>query len=239
MNPPFSATAGRVKGKRDTKVGGQHVEQALARLRPGGRLVALVGEGMAADRPAFRDWWSAIRKKYNVRANIGISGEAYRKFGTTFDNQILVIDKTGPTKDPGAIITGKVDQVEDLIGLLEVIRNDRTHPGQQFPAESGGQALAGPGSLPGYVVSPATGTAGTFEKRLLTHTAMEGNEGAMEFAIEKLQREKPEDAMEMLVSPDDPDEVRLTPEDLDGASLEDGALLVAELIHQLLIEERD
>ena len=77
------------------------------------------------------------------------------------------------------------------------------------------------------------------EKRLLTHTAMEGNEGAMEFAIEKLQREKPEDAMEMLVSPDDPDEVRLTPEDLDGASLEDGALLVAELIHQLLIEERD
>ena len=163
MNPPFSATAGRVKGKRDTKVGGQHVEQALARLRPGGRLVALVGEGMAADRPAFRDWWSAIRKKYNVRANIGISGEAYRKFGTTFDNQILVIDKTGPTKDPGAIITGKVDQVEDLIGLLEVIRNDRTHPGQQFPAESGGQALAGPGSLPGYVVSPATGTAGTRE----------------------------------------------------------------------------
>ncbi|MCB1602138.1 MAG: hypothetical protein KDI66_19110, partial [Xanthomonadales bacterium] len=159
MNPPFSATAGRVKGKRDTKVGGQHVEQALARLRPGGRLVALVGEGMAADRPAFRDWWSAIRKKYNVRANIGISGEAYRKFGTTFDNQILVIDKTGPTKDPGAIITGKVDQVEDLIGLLEVIRNDRTHPGQQFPAESGGQALAGQGSLPGFAVPDSTGPA--------------------------------------------------------------------------------
>ena len=43
--------------------------------------------------------------------------------------------------------------------------------------------------------------------------------------------------MEMLVSPDDPDEVRLTPEDLDGAKLRT-ALLVAELIHQLLIEER-
>ena len=75
--------------------------------------------------------------------------------------------------------------------------------------------------------------------RMLEHTAMEGSEVAMQFAIEKLLRAKPEEAMQMLVSPDDPDEVRLTPEDLDGASLEDGALLVAELIHQLLIEERD
>ena len=66
---------------------------------PGGRLVALVGEGwrQTARHSATED---AMRfaKKYNVRANIGISGEAYRSSKTTFDNQILVIDKTGPTK---------------------------------------------------------------------------------------------------------------------------------------------
>jgi len=96
MNPPFSATAGRLSGKK-TKYGARHIEQALKKLSPNGRLVAIVGRGMAADKPAFADWWQKIKKEYNVLANVGINGEEYRKFGTTFDNQILVIDKTGPT----------------------------------------------------------------------------------------------------------------------------------------------
>ena len=52
MNPPFSATGGRVNGHR-TAFGARHIEQALLRLKPGGRLVAIVGRGMAADRPGF------------------------------------------------------------------------------------------------------------------------------------------------------------------------------------------
>jgi tRNA G10 N-methylase Trm11 len=54
MNPPFSATGGRVRG-HNTAFGARHVEQALLRLKPGGRLVAIVGRGMALDRPTFRD----------------------------------------------------------------------------------------------------------------------------------------------------------------------------------------
>lgn len=123
MNPPFSSTAGRVQGQRDTTNGARHIEQALKRLQDGGRLVAIVGQGMAADRPAFKVWWSAIGKKYNVRANIGISGKEYAKYGTTFDNQILVIDKTGATTQP--VLTGHVESVADLPNLLEGIRNDR------------------------------------------------------------------------------------------------------------------
>lgn len=46
MNPPFSATGGRVQG-HSTEFGARHVEQALLRLKPGGRLVAIVGRGMA------------------------------------------------------------------------------------------------------------------------------------------------------------------------------------------------
>lgn len=123
MNPPFSATAGRMEGVRETSIGARHIEQALKRLEPGGRLVAIVGEGMAADRPAFRDWWSQIGKEYNVRANIGMSGAEYAKYGTSFDNQMLVIDKDGPTKAP--TVTGKVDKIEDLIDLLKGVRDDR------------------------------------------------------------------------------------------------------------------
>ncbi|HET6719577.1 MAG TPA: strawberry notch family protein, partial [Rhodocyclaceae bacterium] len=133
MNPPFSATAGRVQGKRDTNVGALHVEQALKRLAKGGRLVAIVGEGMGADRSAFKDWWKKIQTSYNVRANIGISGQEYAKYGTTFDNQILVIDKTGPTT--GQVVTGKVDSVDDLPQLLEAIRNDRAPITEQVATE--------------------------------------------------------------------------------------------------------
>ena len=44
MNPPFSATGGRVNGHR-TAFGARHIEQAPLRLKPGGRLVAIVGCG--------------------------------------------------------------------------------------------------------------------------------------------------------------------------------------------------
>lgn len=134
MNPPFSRAA--LTDRRSTEVGANHVEQALKLLPPGGRLVAIVGEGMAADKPAFAAWWSRISKLYNVRANIGVSGEEYRKYGTTFGNQMLVIDKTGPTPQGGTVV-GSVDKVEDLIPLLEKVRNDRP-TAQPTPAQPGG-----------------------------------------------------------------------------------------------------
>lgn len=152
MNPPFSATAGRKKGERKTSHGAQHIEQALKRLQPGGRLVAIVGEGMAMDRPAFRAWWDKIKNEYNVRANIGISGKTYAKYGTTFDNQILVIDKTGPTT--GDVITGNVERPSELPGILEDIRNDRvdtqaadelSQTREPEAAEPGGRREAEPG----------------------------------------------------------------------------------------------
>ncbi len=105
MNPPFSATGGRVTG-HNTKFGARHVEQALLRLKPGGRLVAIVGRGMALDRVVFRDWWRKIERRYRVRANIGMDGGGSGKFGTSFGNQIIVIDHDGPTPNEDNIVTG-------------------------------------------------------------------------------------------------------------------------------------
>ena len=165
MNPPFSSTAGRIRGQRKTANATLHIEQCLKRLENGGRLVAIVGEGMAADRHAFRTWWSGISGKYTVRANIGISGDEYKKYGTTFDNQIVVIDKTGPTVlDP---ITGQVAKIEDLIDLLKGVRDERTHPREQEQAQPGK-----PGrpdrteTIPGIdrPVLPATRPVGTGQK---------------------------------------------------------------------------
>lgn len=123
MNPPFSSTAGRVQGERNTKNGAKHLEQALHRLEEGGRLVAIVGNGMAADRPAFGAWWQEIKSQYTVLANVGINGREYVKYGTSFNNNIIVIDKTGPTTKP--VLTGFVESVSELPTLLEGVRNER------------------------------------------------------------------------------------------------------------------
>ncbi len=118
MNPPFSATGGRVRG-HSTEFGARHVEQALLRLKPGGRLVAIVGRGMALDRPRSRAWWADIEGRFRVRANIGIDGCVYAKFGTSFDHQIIVIDNDGPTAREADIVAGTGLSLHEAWGRLE------------------------------------------------------------------------------------------------------------------------
>lgn len=131
MNPPFSATAGRMN-KNDTSNAKRHIEQALERLEPNGRLVAILGNGMANDTPTFKVWWSKLRSEYNVRANVRIDGSNYRKYGTTFDVQLVVIDKTGPNTEQ--TITGTYKDLSEIPALLEGIRNDRQRTVRQSDA---------------------------------------------------------------------------------------------------------
>ncbi|HNW87260.1 MAG TPA: strawberry notch family protein [Candidatus Limiplasma sp.] len=122
MNPPFSSTAGRTS-TNTTHNAERHVEQALLRLSDGGRLVAILGKGMANDAPAFKEWWNRIRQKYSVRANISIDGSNYTKYGTTWGVQLAVIDKTGP--QTGETVTGEYKDLTQIPTVLEGIRNDR------------------------------------------------------------------------------------------------------------------
>ncbi len=96
MNPPFTATGGRVAQHRSL-YGARHIETALRRLEEGGRLVSIVGNGMSFHHSSFSEWWQRIARLYNVRANFHLNGKEYSKYGTTFDVQILIIDKTGAT----------------------------------------------------------------------------------------------------------------------------------------------
>ncbi|WP_070988492.1 strawberry notch-like NTP hydrolase domain-containing protein [Halofilum ochraceum] len=141
MNPPFSSNLKR-PGKKDLQVGARHVEEAMRRLQPGGRLVAILGRGMRPDAASqqVQRFWQRIGEQYNVRANVGISGQAYKQYGTTFDNRIVVMDNTAP--DGQNPVTGDVESVDELPALLEEVRNDRpesTEP--QAGARSGGARL--------------------------------------------------------------------------------------------------
>ena len=156
MNPPFSATGGRVEA-HSTKVGARHVEQALLRLKKGGRLVAIVGEGMALDRENFRDWWAKIEKKYDVRANIGMSGKYYGKFGTTFGNQIVIIDNIGATESEDQIVTGADLSPTEALALLDSISRENVYERIKRAGEEG---YPGPGGVSGPEPGPAPATGG-------------------------------------------------------------------------------
>lgn len=167
MNPPFSSTAGRTSTNK-TANAKRHIEQALERLEPGGRLVAILGKGMADDSPSFRQWWDELRTQYSIPLNIRIDGENYRKYGTTWDVQLVVIDKTGPhTGTP--TITGEYKDLNEVPKILEVVRNARgvldTGAGAEQNAPVPGVQSAGKKPVPQQPVPSASpeGSAGGVE----------------------------------------------------------------------------
>lgn len=117
MNPPFSKDVA-LGGKIDLHAAEKHMDAALAKLEPNGRLVAIVGKGMSMDSPTHKPWWDKIKLQYNVIANIGVNGDAYGKKGTTFDNRLLIIDKNGPTDNK--IMQSDVDNYNELIDYLQL-----------------------------------------------------------------------------------------------------------------------
>ena len=131
MNPPFSSTAGRTANNK-TSNAEKHIDQALARLRDGGRLVAILGKGM--NNNDYYKYWDKLRKNYNIRANLSVDGSNYKKYGTTYDVQIVVIDKTGP--QTGETVTGKYTDLTEIPYVLEDIRNDRRNVEENRVASS-------------------------------------------------------------------------------------------------------
>lgn len=134
MNPPFSQTAGRMGDKKETMTGANHIAEAMQFLAPNGRLVAIVGRGMSPESPTFREWFSKMKGEYNLRANVGVEGEEYKKYGTQFGTRVLVFDKTGPHE--GETISGDAESIPDLMAKLEGVRNDRPEVSTSTPTSS-------------------------------------------------------------------------------------------------------
>ncbi len=91
MNPPFSAVA-NVDG-RTTEATARHIRSALARLAPGGRLVAITGAGFAPDAPAWAETFGRLTETAHLVFTGAVSGAAFAKHGTSFETRILVFDK--------------------------------------------------------------------------------------------------------------------------------------------------
>ncbi|AZI35870.1 hypothetical protein NT2_15_00100 [Caenibius tardaugens NBRC 16725] len=97
MNPPFSAMA-HVEG-RVADAAFRHVASALARLAPGGRLVAITGANFGPEAPAWTSAFARLQERGRVVFSAAIDGAVYAKHGTTFPTRLTVIDKL-PADDP-------------------------------------------------------------------------------------------------------------------------------------------
>ena len=97
MNPPFTAIAHVEARLKDAAL--RHIRSALARLRPGGRLVVITAASWAPDNPAWTDSFVELQERARVLFSAAIDGRVYRKHGTTTDTRLTVIDRI-PADDP-------------------------------------------------------------------------------------------------------------------------------------------
>ncbi|CAH1668249.1 hypothetical protein CHELA41_23079 [Hyphomicrobiales bacterium] len=148
MNPPFSVMA-NVEG-RMADAAYRHVGSALARLAPGGRLVAITGASFAPDNPAWRDAFIRLQARGRVVFSAVIDGPVYAKHGTTIETRLTVIDKR-PADDPVVFpaTPGIAPDVATLLGWLNEHMPERpaVDPSVVVPAI----APSTPRSVRGYI----------------------------------------------------------------------------------------
>jgi len=162
MNPPFSAVA-NVDG-RTTEATARHLRSALARLAPGGRLVAITGSGFAPDAPVWSETFGRLTETAHLVFTGAVSGAAFAKHGTSFETRISVFDKCrggelgGVTADLAQPMSSDVAQllariVAEVPPRLElaagdVARSRSTSPFPGIPARASGIVAGKPRVTP-------------------------------------------------------------------------------------------
>jgi hypothetical protein len=165
MNPPFSAMA-NVDG-RTTEATARHLRSALARLAPGGRLVAITGASFAPDAPAWSETFARLTETAHLVFTGAVSGGAFAKHGTSFETRISVFDKCrggerggitadlarSISPDVAELLARIVAQVPPRLALDagDVARTRASFPGA--PARASGSAAGKPRTTPSASVA--------------------------------------------------------------------------------------
>ena len=138
MNPPFSAVAN--VDARTTEATARHLRSALARLVPGGRLVAITGASFAPDAPAWAETFGRLTQTAHLVFTGAVSGAAFAKHGTSFATRISIFDKClggeagGITADLARPIS---PDVASLLSLITTHVPPRLELAQVAPAGQG------------------------------------------------------------------------------------------------------
>jgi len=119
MNPPFSSSGGRTKN--NCNFGFRHIESALRRLNPGGRLVCLLGKETCLNTTKGKTFWGQIQIEYKIRAFLTVPAKAFYKHGTTFETIIIIIDNLNPNKIENSQNAEK-PQLLEFCSLTEILQ---------------------------------------------------------------------------------------------------------------------
>ncbi len=116
MNPPFSSSAARTA---DPAIAGRHLVSALKRLRPGGRLVAIIPAGF--DAGGSRDAaWREAGARAALRLRLALPTDAFRAHGASVETVLVVYDKAAVSAAPVQAEAATLD--EALAVVLSVAR---------------------------------------------------------------------------------------------------------------------
>ncbi|MGO4642469.1 strawberry notch-like NTP hydrolase domain-containing protein [Mesorhizobium sp. 2RAF45] len=117
MNPPFSVGA-YVDG-HVSDAAWRHLSSAFARLRAGGRLVAITGTGLSPENPKWRAAFERLQRQGTIVFTAAIDGRVYSRHGTTAETRLTIIDKV-QAADPSRFVAspGKALDVETLLAWI-------------------------------------------------------------------------------------------------------------------------
>ena len=137
MNPPFTAVAHVDHAMKDAAL--RHVGSALARLRPGGRLVAITGAGCSPHNPAWTDTFVQLQARGQIVFSAAIDGQVYARHGTTAATRLTVFDRV-PADDP-ARFPDTPGVAPDVATLLDFVL-ERVPPRDPMPPMQGALPIA-------------------------------------------------------------------------------------------------
>ena len=112
MNPPFSRSVGL---GADSHAAVRHLQAALRRLQPGGRLVAVMPDWFGPNA-RMRDIFETSLRDVSVRTSVRLE-KCYLKHGTSIAIRLFVIDKV-----PGGSMPATIQRasIRELVGALHV-----------------------------------------------------------------------------------------------------------------------
>jgi hypothetical protein len=187
MNPPFSAVAN--VDARSTETTARHLRSALARLVPGGRLVAITGASFAPDAPAWAETFGRLTQTAHLVFTGAVSGAAFAKHGTSFETRISVFDKCrggeagGITADLARPISPDVASLLSLITAHVPLRLELAQvapagqgPTSPFPGNPARTTLTGISSSRATPATAPTNTAVQIEAADLAYSLRDATE---------------------------------------------------------------
>jgi len=127
MNPPFGRSAGRGP---DRYAAARHLEAALRRLVPGGRLVAIMPESFG-EAGSGRELRAKIDGSARLRLDLLLASGAFARQGTGIAVRLLAYDKAEPD---GGAVRGRAEKLHDALLLIgKIIASPRVETASPPP----------------------------------------------------------------------------------------------------------